>query len=57
MAGIQGYRRGIQVRLLAMNGDTVRARGRFLMKYIALMIEARMQNVISASRMKDLTGG
>ena len=36
-------------------GDPVRARGRFLVKFIALMIRVRMQNVISASRMKDLT--
>ena len=35
--------------------DPVRARGRFLVKFLALMIRVRMQNVISASRMKDLT--
>ena len=36
-------------------GDPVRARGRFLVKFIALMIRVRMQNVISKSKMKDLT--
>ena len=36
-------------------GDPVRARGRFLVKFIALMIRVRMQNVISSSKMKDLT--
>ena len=36
-------------------GDPVCARGRFLMKFIALMIRVRMQNVISSSKMKDLT--
>ena len=36
-------------------GDPVRARGRFLVKFLALMIRVRMQNVISASGSKDLT--
>lgn len=36
-------------------GDPVRARGRFLVKFITLMIRARMQNVIPSSRMKGLT--
>ena len=36
-------------------GDPVRARGRFLIKFLALMIRVRMQNVISRSGMKDLT--
>lgn len=36
-------------------GDPVRARGRFLVKFLALMIRVRMQNIISESRFKDLT--
>ena len=36
-------------------GDPVRARGRFLIKFLALMIRVRMQNVIAASRFRDLT--
>jgi len=36
-------------------GDPVRARGRFLVKFLALMIRVRMQNIIADSRMKDLT--
>jgi len=36
-------------------GDPVRARGRFLVKFIALMIRVRMQNVISAGGIRDLT--
>jgi len=36
-------------------GDPVRARGRFLIKFLALMIRVRMQNIIAASKFKDLT--
>lgn len=36
-------------------GDPVRARGRLLIKFLALMIRVRMQIVVSGSKLKDLT--
>ncbi|MDR1404523.1 MAG: hypothetical protein LBJ20_03005 [Candidatus Methanoplasma sp.] len=36
-------------------GDPVRARGRFLIKFLALMIRVRMQNILARSGMKDVT--
>lgn len=36
-------------------GDPVRARGRFLVKFLALMIRVKMQNTISDKGPKDLT--
>ena len=36
-------------------GDPVRAKGRFLIKFIALMMRVKMQRVISKSNIRDLT--
>ena len=36
-------------------GDPVRARGRLLIKFLALMIRVRMHIIVSGSKMKNLT--
>jgi transposase len=36
-------------------GDPERARGRFFIKFLALMIRVRMQTIVSKSKLKDLT--
>lgn len=36
-------------------GDPIRARGRFFIKFIALMIRVRMQNIISKAKIRELT--
>ena len=37
------------------SGDPVRARGRLLIKFLALMIRVRMHIIIAGSKMKNLT--